>query len=249
MSNRDRTEMHFYGHLKELRKRILLGFFFFLLFVVIGFVVANPIIRWLKPKDLDWNVFAPGDALGVYMKVAFVIGLVGAFPFILYQIWAFVRPGLKPVEQKVALRFIPIASLLFIAGIAFSYFVLFPMILNFMLALTESIEVEMLLGINQYFGFLFNILVPFALLFELPIIVMFLTRLRILNPIRMGKFRKYAYFLLILIAVTITPPELITDILVTLPLLLLYEFSIWLSKLVYRKQLAAEQELEAESRE
>jgi sec-independent protein translocase protein TatC len=92
-------------------------------------------------------------------------------------------------------------------------------------------------GIAQYFSFMFNIVLPMSILFELPIVVMFLTKIRVLNPQRLQKMRRVAYLLLIIIATMVTPPDLISDILVSVPLILLYEFSIFLSRLVYRKQL------------
>ncbi|MNY54190.1 Sec-independent protein translocase protein TatCd [compost metagenome] len=92
---------------------------------------------------------------------------------------------------------------------------------------------------------MFSLCIPLALLFELPLIVMFLTKLRILNPLRLRRMRRYAYFALVFIAVVITPPDVISDFLVTLPLLVLYEFSVFLSAFVYRKQLAEDEEREA----
>jgi sec-independent protein translocase protein TatC len=99
---------------------------------------------------------------------------------------------------------------------------------------------------SEYFGFLFNMVIPFGVLFQLPIIVMFLTRLRILNPMRLAKMRRFAYFGLAVVGITLTPPEIVSDILVTIPLLLLYELSIWLSRVVYRKQLKEQEAWESE---
>lgn len=228
-------------HLAELRKRIIYCLVFFVLAMIIGFVFSGDVVNHLKndpaAQELEWHVFGMSDALSVYMKVSLVFGLILSIPFFLYQIWAFVKPGLKETEQKVALRFIPAATLLFIIGISFGYYVLFPMVTHFMLAMTETLQAQEMFGITQYFSFMFSIVLPFGLLFELPIIVMFLTRLRIVNPIRLAKMRKLAYFVLVVVAITITPPEIISDFLVTIPLLLLYEFSIWLSKGIYKKQL------------
>ncbi len=240
------TKMGYMAHLNELRRRIIFSFIYFILFVVIGFIIANPIIEWLKPTHLhlDWHTFALGDALSVYIKVATLIGFTFSLPFFLYQVWAFVRPGLKRTEQKMALRFIPAATLLFLLGLGFGYFILFPMIIQFMISITKATGATMLLGLHQYFGFLFGIVVPISLLFELPIIVMFLTRVRIINPIRLHKFRKFAYLILVITATIITPPELITEILVAIPLLLLYEVSVILSKMVYKKQLLEDENLQ-----
>ncbi len=234
-------KMDYMNHLQEIRKRIAYTFIYFFITIILGFIVANPIIHWLKPDVLEWNMFALLDALSVYIKVATLIGFALSFPFFLYQIWAFIRPGLKEKERKIALRFIPISFLLFALGLSFGYFVLFPMILQFMVNITAASGASLVLGLKQYFSFLFGIIVPVSLLFELPVIVIFLTRIGILNPLRLSKFRKFAYLLLVIIAALITPPELITEILVAIPLIILYEISVWLSRIVYKKQLTEEE--------
>lgn len=229
------STMRYLDHLQELRKRIIYSFIFFITSVLLGFFVATPVIQFLKPEELDLNTFALGDALSIYVKIATIIGFTLSLPFFLYQIWAFVRPGLKPAEQKIALRYIPAAAMLFVLGILFGYFILFPLMIDFMVQITDAAGATLLLGLNQYFGFLFGVTIPMSILFELPILVIFLTRIHILTPMLMQKFRKIAYFILIVIATIITPAEIITDILVSIPLILLYEISLWLSKYVYRK--------------
>ncbi|MCF6092645.1 twin-arginine translocase subunit TatC [Microaerobacter geothermalis] len=237
-------------HLEELRRRIIYSIIFYAIAIIIGFVFSGKVMNYLKnapaARGLSWNVFALSDALTVYIKISMILGTVLAIPFILYQIWAFVKPGLKKHEQKIALRFIPAATFLFIFGIGFSYWVIFPMIVDFMKTITEQVGANEIYGIHQYFNFMFRIIIPFGILFELPIIAMFLTRLRIVNPRRLARMRKYAYFVLFIIAASITPPELISEIMVTIPLILLYEFSIWLSKLVYKKQQEEDIEVEQE---
>lgn len=240
-------------HLGELRKRIIYSLIYFLIAIIIGFVFSGDVVNQLKnapaARDLDWHVFGMADALAVYMKVSLVLGVILSIPYILYQIWAFVKPGLKEREQKAALRIIPVATLLFIVGLAFGYFVLFPMVIHFMLLMTAKLQAEEMFGITQYFSFLFSVVIPFGVLFELPVIVVFLTKIRILNPIRLAKMRKLSYFVLVIIAVTITPPEIISDFLVTIPLLLLYEISIWLSKRIYKKQIQEDEKIFMEESE
>jgi sec-independent protein translocase protein TatC len=241
-SNTKRDQMTMIDHLTELRRRLMMVVIVLLTTMVIGFFFAGDLIEIVKNRPpalgLDWNVFAPSDAVRIYLQFAFVIGLVLTLPFLLYQIWGFVAPGLQPEEKKVTLSFIPAAVFLFLIGLSFGYFIVFPMVFLFLSNVAASLEVTETYGIAEFFGFMFNIILPLGFLFELPIIIMFLTRLRILNPKRLSQFRKYAYFILIVAAVMITPPEIVSDLLVSIPLLLLYEFSIWLSSVVYRKQLA-----------
>jgi sec-independent protein translocase protein TatC len=249
-SNRQRDQMTMVDHLAELRRRLMMVVIVLLITMVIGFVFAGDLIEIIKNRPpalgLDWNVFAPSDAVRIYLQFAFVIGLVMTLPFALYQIWGFLSPGLQPEERKVTLSFIPAAVALFLIGLSFGYFIVFPMVFMFLSNIAVSLEVTETYGIAEFFGFMFNIILPLGFLFELPIVIMFLTRLRILNPNRLGKFRKYAYFILIVAAVMITPPEIVSDFLVAIPLLLLYEFSIWLSRIVYRKQLAEDAKREQE---
>jgi sec-independent protein translocase protein TatC len=114
------------------------------------------------------------------------------------------------------------------------------MAFNFTTSVSRSLGLVETYGVMQYIQFLFNILIPISLLFELPLVIMFLTKLRILNPIRLRKMRRIAYFVMVLIGTIITPPDVISDVLVSIPLLLLYEISIFLSTSVYKKQLAAD---------
>jgi sec-independent protein translocase protein TatC len=212
-----------------------------------AFVYADPVVRYFqKNADIQWNVFALGDGLRVYMQFSFVIALVVTLPFMLYHIWRFVSPGLRPHERKAAGAFIVPAFLLFITGLAVGYYLVFPMLVSFMKKFSEKLGTVETFGISQYFGFMFNIVIPLALLFELPIIVMFLTRLRVLNPMRMKKMRGYSYLVLVIIASLISPPDFISHLSVFVPLVILYEVSVVLSRIVYRKQLKEEAEWERE---
>ncbi|MDF2683518.1 MAG: tatC [Brevibacillus sp.] len=243
-------EMTVVEHLTELRKRIMWVLAVFIVALIAGFFLAGPLIEYLKQEPITDGVpiisLHPSDALRVYMQFAFLIGIVVTLPVALYHLWRFVSPGLDVSEKRGSLYFIPAACLLFLVGIVFGYYVVFPMIMQFMTKMTASIGADPNYGIAEYFGFLFNMVIPFGVLFQLPIIVMFLTRIRILNPMRLAKMRRFAYFGLAVVGITLTPPEIVSDILVTIPLLLLYEMSIWLSRIVYRKQLKEQAEWESE---
>lgn len=247
----EEKEVGLVEHLTELRGRIvwILAVFFFAL--IAGFFVADPVVAYFKERagHIQWNVFAPADGIKVYMQFAFIIGIVFTFPVILYHIWRFVSPGLRPNERKAAGVFIIPAFLLFILGLAVGYYLIFPMLIGFMVKFSQNLGTQETFGIAQYFSFMFNLILPFALLFELPVVVMFLTRLRILNPMRMAKIRGYAYLALIVIASLISPPDLISHLSVFLPLILIYEISIMVSRMVYRKQLKEDEEWEKEFNE
>ncbi|MDQ0194024.1 twin-arginine translocase subunit TatC [Paenibacillus wynnii] len=236
-------------HLTELRKRIIYVLLVFLAGLVGGLFCARPIYNYLISADIAQgfvlHAFSFWDGIGMYMKIAMTVSLVLSIPFIVYQLWAFISPGLRPEERTATLRYVPYVFILFVLGVAFAYYVIFPMALSFTISITRSMGLEETYGIAQYFSFMFSLVIPLAILFELPLLVMFLTKLRILNPLRLRKMRRYAYFALVFIAVVITPPDFISDFLVTIPLLVLYEFSVFLSSIVYRKQLTADAEREA----
>lgn len=250
MSQKDMT---IYEHISELRKRLLVIVVFFIVAVIVSMFLSTPIIRFLQnsdvAKDMTMNAFRLTDPFKVYMEMTIYLALVIILPVILYQLWAFISPGLYEKERKITLSYIPITFLLFIGGLAFSYFVLFPLVIRFMKKLSDQMDIHAVIGINEYFQFLFQITLPFGCLFELPIIVLFLTRLGILTPMFLAKIRKYAYFVLVVVSAFITPPDVMSQIIVGIPLLLLYEISIWISKIGYRKLKAAEAKYELESLE
>ncbi|WP_240647653.1 twin-arginine translocase subunit TatC [Paenibacillus nanensis] len=247
---REEGLMPLFEHLGELRKRIIYVLIVLTIGLVLGIVVAEPAYNYLmsqEPADtLQLHTFSLWDGIGMYMKIAFVIALVITLPFTAYQLWAFVKPALKPNEQRSTLKYVPLALIMFLIGLAFSYFVVFPLAFNFTRTVAGHLHLEETYGVVQYFTFMFSILIPISLLFELPLAIMFLTAIRIINPNRLRKMRKLAYFVLAAIGVTVTPPDLISDVLVIIPLVALYEFSLWLSGLVYKKQIAADAEWEKE---
>lgn len=228
-------------HLNELRGRLIISGIGFIVTFIVGFFVAKPVIIYLQNSEqahnIQMNAFSVTDPINIYMKFALIIGLVLLSPLLMYQLWAFIRPGLYELEQKVTLSYIPMTLILFLGGVAFSYYIVFPYVLEFMISLSKMLDIQNVIGINEYFTFLLQITLPFGLLFEMPVLVMFLTRLGIITPSFLTKIRKYAYFILLVIAGIITPPELTSHLLVTLPLIILYEISIVISRIAYKRMM------------
>lgn len=238
----DDKELNLLDHLEELRKRIIVTALAFVVFFIAGFIYVDEIYKWfVRDLDVKLMVLGPSDIMWIYFMLATVVALAGTIPVIALQIWLFVRPALRPYERKITVSYIPALFLLFVIGLAFGYFIIFPMVLNFLVSLGADMFVTNFTA-DRYFSFIMNMTLPFGVLFELPVVVMFLTSLGIINPFLLSKIRKYAYFVLILIAIVITPPDFMSDFVVTLPLLLLYEISINLSKFVYRKRLKKQRE-------
>ncbi|EOW8178642.1 twin-arginine translocase subunit TatC [Listeria monocytogenes] len=233
------VSMSLTGHLKELRTRLLIILLSFFLAFFVGLFVSKPLILFLQkddlPKEVILHVFKVTDAFQIYIEMAFVIGLVLVFPVILYQLWAFVKPGLHASEQRITLRYIPITFLLFLFGVVFSYLITFPFILKFMFQFAAELGVETTIGLATYFQFLLQIVLSFGVLFELPMLIMLLTRLSLITPNGMRHSRKYAYFCLLIIAAFIAPPEILSHLMITIPLIGLYEISIVVSGLTVRR--------------
>ncbi|MEH7176569.1 twin-arginine translocase subunit TatC [Neobacillus vireti] len=239
-------ELQLVDHLDELRKRIIISAIAFVVFFIVGFIYVTDIYDWLV-RDLEVKliVLGPSDIIWVYFMIATIIAIAGTIPVLASQIWLFVKPALKPLERRITLSYIPALFILFIVGLAFGYFIIFPMVLEFLVKMGADMFVTNFTA-DRYFRFIMNMTLPFGVLFELPAVVMFLTSLGIINPFVLAKIRKYAYFVLILIAIVITPPDFMSDFVVTLPLLLLYEISINLSKIVHKKRMKKLAEQEAE---
>jgi sec-independent protein translocase protein TatC len=237
-------ELNLVDHLDELRKRLIISAVAFVAFFIVGFMYVEEIYAWfVRDLDVKLIVLGPSDIVWIYFMIATLIAIAGTIPIIALQIWLFVKPALKPIERKISLSYVPALFILFIVGLAFGYFVIFPTVLNFLVELSGDMLVTNFTA-DKYFRFIMNMTLPFGVLFELPVVVMFLTSLGVINPYVLTKIRKYAYFVLIVISVVISPPDFMSAVLVTIPLLVLYEISINLSKIVYRRKLKKEKEWE-----
>lgn len=238
----DEKRMDIVGHLSELRNRLIVTGIFFIVFFIIGFIFIKDIYAFFESDfDFKLTVTSPGDIIWIYFTLAGLIAVVGTLPVLCLQLWLFIRPGLTKPERKASLSYIPAIFLLFVLGLVFGYYMFVKLILPFLLSLNDGMFNE-LFTVDKYFRFLLRVTLPFAFLFELPVIMMFLTSLGIVTPSFLKRIRKYAYFVLLVIAAIITPPDLFLHLLVTVPLILIYEISISLSGIVYRKKLKRHEE-------
>jgi sec-independent protein translocase protein TatC len=150
-------EMTVYDHIGELRKRLFIVAFFFVIAMIGGLFLAEPLILYLQQAPtanmLTMNAFRLTDSIKIYMEFSFVVALIITSPIALFQLWAFISPGLYDKERNVTLAYIPISVLLFLSGLAFSYFVLFPFVVDFMLRLSQRLNINEMIGINEYFSF------------------------------------------------------------------------------------------------
>lgn len=163
-------------------------------------------------------------------------GFVLAFPFVIYQFWSFISPGLHENERKYSKGFIVITSFLFFLGVLFGYYVVTPLSINFLGNYSISPEVSNEFDISSYISTVRSSSLASGLVFELPIIIYFLTKIGLVTPEIMKKYRKFALVIVLIISAIITPPDLASQIIVAIPILILYQVSIYISKIVVRNQ-------------
>ena len=224
------------GHLRELRNRILICVI--LLVVVFGICLsfAPRLVTLLtdmgRRYDYVYVYIAPQELFLVYMNVALVGAVVVCFPVLAYQIYAFCSPGLSAKERTYISGALIAGALCFLLGVAFAYFISLPFMLRFLIQFTGEVDVSASISIQQYVGFLMTVFVIFGLVFELPVVSVLLTGLGIVKAEWLMKGRKVMIVIIFVLAAIITPPDIVSQIMVAIPMIGLYELSIALSKFV-----------------
>lgn len=171
-----------------------------------------------------------------HIKVSVVAGLIAASPYILWEIWRFIKPALYIEEQRHARGSVFFISLLFMLGILFGYYLIAPLSIHFFASYTISQEVGNTIRLNSYIANLTSVVFASGVIFELPMVVLYLSKAGLVNPTFMRKYRRHAYILLLVVSAAITPPDVFSQILVCIPLVLLYELSVFISRSVERQQ-------------
>jgi sec-independent protein translocase protein TatC len=171
-----------------------------------------------------------------HIWVSITAGFVAAFPFIIYELWKFISPALHENERKHSRGFIIIASLLFFIGVLFGYYIICPLSINFLGSYQVSSQVHNDFDLDSYISLVRSSVLASGLVFELPIIIYFLTKIGLVTPEFLIKYRKYSLIVVLIIAAIITPPDIASQIIVAIPILILYEVSIYISKIVIRNQ-------------
>ncbi|MFH1490000.1 MAG: twin-arginine translocase subunit TatC, partial [Pseudomonadota bacterium] len=183
-----------------------------------------------------------------YLKTAFVAGILLASPFIFYHIWMFIAPGLYQKEKRYVLPFVIFSTVLFVGGGLFGYFVVFPFGFKFFMGFADE-SVQALPSVKQYFSFAVKLLFAFGIVFEMPIVVFFLTRMGLVTPEFLKKNRKYAILLAFVVGAILTPPDVITQCMMAGPLILLFEISIFISRMARAKKEKEQREADEKAGE
>ncbi|MUV39827.1 Sec-independent protein translocase protein TatCd [Lentibacillus sp. JNUCC-1] len=229
-------DMNLVGHLTELRNRLIVTAIWFVVAFLASFTFIRDIYAFFE-NDIHFQltITSPADTIWIFFTMAGIVAIAATLPLLALQVWLFIKPALTSKERKSSLPYVPAIFLLFVGGLVFGYFIFIKLILPFLLSLNDGMFNE-LFTVDRYFKFLFRMTLPFAFLFEIPIIAMFLTSLGLLSPAFLRKVRKYAYFILLIVGALVTPPDVVLQVTVAIPMFILYEISIYLSAAVYRKK-------------
>lgn len=225
-------------HLGELRRRLIRCLIAVLFTSVLSFIFAKQIFNILimPAEGINLVFIEMTEMIGTYMKVSFASGVILAMPYLVYQVLMFIFPALTPREKRYILVILPWVALMFIGGVAFGYFILVPPATKFLITFGSDIASPQI-KIGNYISIVIRLLLAIGLVFELPIITTFLARIGVVSPKWLAAKRKLAIVFAFILAALITPTfDPINQSLVAAPLIILYEMSIWLAKLVYRRE-------------
>ncbi len=235
------AEMPFLDHLEELRWRLIKIVASVILLSVIAFSFSDYLLdillypsRGLQDK-MNIQVLKVQTMFMIKLELSILSGAVVSLPYIFYQIWAFLAPGLLENERKYAIPVIFFATISFVIGAMFAYFVIIPLALEFFMNMAPA-SIQNNIALDFYIGFLLRLIIVFGIVFELPLVSLFLTKLGILTPEFLKKYRRYAIVIFFIVAAILTPPDPTTQVLLAIPLLLLYEITIWVSYLFAKKK-------------
>ena len=243
------AKMSFFDHLVELRKRIVAsligvgGGIIVGLFVSKRFIkfIVNPMQAALRANHLDDSLYynSPAGYISLVINLGVYLGIVLAMPWVLYQVWLFVAPGLYKHERKAAAGFIISSMFLFLCGIAFAYFILLPQVLTFLVSFAYDGPVKPLISINEYFSLILIVLVGLGLIFELPVLIFILSLFGIVTPKFLLKNFRYAMLIITVAAAIITPtPDATTMLVFMAPMIVLYFVGVLVSYAVLRNKQA-----------
>lgn len=234
------VEMTFLDHLEEFRWRIIYS----LIGIAIGTIIAWIFIDFFVDKilllpartsNLKLQNLRPFGQLFIYFQVAIIIGLILSFPNVVYQLWKFIAPALREREKKFITAIVLFTTLCFLLGVAFAYFVMLPMALSFA-AQFGSTMIENNFSIDEYFSIILSVILGAGLVFELPMLSFFLSKLGILSPKIMRKYRRHSFVAILILSAILTPgTDPVSQVILAIPLVILYEISILVSKIFQKK--------------
>ena len=229
------------AHLEELRKRLIvciiavgIGFALSYAFSEQIFIILSQPLTDILPEENHFIFTSVTEGFFTYLKLAIFAGLLLASPVIFYQIWSFVAPGLYNKEKRLAFPFVFLSTLFFAGGTTFGYFIVFPLAFKFFIGYNSQ-YIKMLPSLNEYLTFSCKFLLAFGIIFELPIFILFLAKIGIINERQLRANRKYVMIAVFILAAFLTPPDVVSQVLMAVPLIILYEIGIIVAKLFGKK--------------
>jgi sec-independent protein translocase protein TatC len=265
------AEMTFWDHLEVLRWHFIRSIIVVIIFAALGLIfkdfifdniilapkrsdfITNRFLCWLG-KKINIDYFCVNDLnlriinteltgqFTIHLYVSIIGGLILAVPYILWELWRFIKPALKEKEIKYSRSFVLVTSSLFLTGVVFAYFLIVPLMVNFLGKYKVSESVDNLVTLSSYIGTVTNLTLSAGLVFEFPILIFFLTKIGIINPAFLRKYRRHMIVAILILAAIITPPDMFSQILVSIPLYGLYELSIYISQRIYKRKNAKTEE-------
>ena len=234
-------ELSLRDHLLALRKVIIICFAAVgIAFLASFYFIIDPLMKWItapiESRGVQVIYTAVSEALTTKLKVAVVTAIVIAFPIIIWQVWSFIKPALYPKERRAFRVFFFFALLLFLIGIVFCYASVYFLAIDFFMVSGEGLATPML-SIDKYISFLFGFLLPFGVAFMLPVFIYITTRIGLTTPQMLVSKRKYVILAIFVLAAILTPPDVVSQVMLGVPMLLLYEVGILVSRLVKKKDL------------
>lgn len=272
MAKKEMKEMSFMEHLEELRWLLVRSTIAVLIgaaatFFISDFIFDTIIFGPTNPNFITYRLFCElSNYVGFQESICvtelpFVIqntdmegqvtiliwtcitaGFIFAFPYILWLLWSFISPALYEKERKNAKYFIFVASILFFLGVLFGYYIIVPMSVNFFATFTVSSIIKNEFNVDSYIGMIKTSVIACGLFFELPIIIYFLSKLGLVTPQFLRKYRKYGIVIILIVAAIVTPPDVVSQVIVSIPMLLIYEVSIFISAFVVKRRLKADEQ-------
>ena len=264
--NSNVDEMSFLDHLEDLRWHLIRSVFAVLIAASLAFIAKDFIFDQVLfgPKNIDFFTYdllckisksigldesfcinempfriqsrTMSGQFSAHIWMSITAGFIIAFPYVIYQFWSFISPGLYSNEKKNARGFIFFSSILFFIGVLFGYYIVTPLSINFLGSYTVSDEIFNDFDLDSYVGLIRSSVIASGLIFELPIIIYFLTKVGLVTPEIMIKYRKFALVIVLVLSAIITPPDIASQIIVAIPIVILYQISIYISKFVLRNE-------------
>jgi len=266
------NEMSFLDHLEDLRWHLIRATSAIMIVGTLAFIFSRSIFKLIifAPLDMSFPTYSMLCKASKFINVettfcaeempmiiqsrtmagqfsadvwtSIYAGFIIAFPYVIYQLWKFISPGMHENERKHSRGFIIVCSLLFFLGVLFGYYIVTPLSINFLANYSISELVENQIDIGSYIGLVRSAAIASGLVFELPIIIYFLTKIGLVTPEFLKKYRKYALVIVLILSAIITPPDIASQIIVAIPILILYQVSIYISKVVIRNQKRKEKQ-------